>query len=142
MKQYYVGLVGLIERAGKILVLKKSSHSKFEPNTWEIVTGHLEFEEQPETGIIRTIEESTNIEATIKLTLSSGFFYRGKDFPMVYIAFWCQYQKGDISLNSTHSEAKWITIEEALSEPTLGHYHDLFKRLNKIREFFPEGFII
>ncbi|MHA2225535.1 MAG: NUDIX domain-containing protein [Candidatus Hodarchaeales archaeon] len=141
MKRFYVGLAGLIEKNGRFLVLKRSSEKDFEPGYWEAVTGRLEEEEQPEVGLLREIEEETGITVQILMPIETGFFYRGgKDFPMVFIAFWCQYLSGEVRISWEHSEFKWITLDEALEEPTLGHFHQIFSKIKKLRDIFPEDF--
>jgi len=89
MKQFYVGVGGIIEKNGRLLVLRRSQDKDFAPNSWEPVTGRLEKEEDPEEGVLREIKEETEIEARVIMPVDTWFFYRGgKEFPMVFLAFW------------------------------------------------------
>lgn len=99
MKSFYVGLAGLVEKNEKFLVLKRSADKDFAPNSWEPVTGRLEEEENPKDGILREIGEETRIKAQVAIPVDTRSFYRGgKEFPMVFIAFWCKHVEGDVKL--------------------------------------------
>ncbi len=143
MKQFYVGLAGIIEKDGKFLVLKRSPDKDFAPNCWEPVTGRLEEAENPEDGILREIEEEIGIKTKIAMPVDTSFFYRGsKEFPMVFIVFWCKYIDGTVKLGWEHTEYKWITPDEAFDELTLDHFHHMFKRILKLKEHLPTDFIL
>ncbi|MFW9916786.1 MAG: NUDIX domain-containing protein, partial [Candidatus Thorarchaeota archaeon] len=65
LEQFFVGIGGIVEQDGKILVLKRSSEKDFAPDSWEIVTGRLEAAENPSRGILREITEETTINAEV-----------------------------------------------------------------------------
>ncbi len=135
MKQFYVGLAALIENKGKFLVMKRSPEKDFLPNTWETITGRLEEAESPEIGLLREVEEEAGIEIEIVMPIDTGFFYRGgKEYPMVFISFWCRYLSGDVVLDWEHTEYRWITIEEALKNDDLRPFHKMFNKIQKMKE--------
>lgn len=141
MKQVYVGMGAVIERDSKFLVLKRSKDKDFQPEAWETVTGRLEQDESPNDAILREVKEETGLDVEIILPLDTGFFYRGgKEFPMVFIAYYCKYVGGEINLSWEHSEFKWITLEEALDIPDLKHFHFMFKNLKNLKEYLPKEF--
>lgn len=143
MKQFYVGLAAVIEKDDKFLVFKRSPKRDFAPNSWEPVTGRLEEEKNPEDGVLREIEEEIGVKAQIIMPIDAGFFYRGgKDFPMVFINYWCKYLEGEVKISWEHSEYKWISIDDALAEPTLEHFHQEFQRILKIKKHLPKEFIL
>jgi 8-oxo-dGTP diphosphatase len=138
MKKLYVGMGAALERDGKFLILKRSDSKDFAPNTWEVITGRIEEDESPEDGILREILEVTGLRAEIVMPVETGFFYRGgKEFPMVFISYWCRCKEGDVRLNWEHSEFKWASIEEILKEPTMNHFYRLFRRLVKLKHHVP-----
>ena len=142
MKSFHVGLAGLVEKNGKFLVLKRSTDKDFAPNSWEPVTGRLEKEENPRDGILREIKEETMIKARVIMPVDTWFFYRGDmEFPMVFIAFWCKHVEGEVKLGWEHSEYKWITLSEAICEPTLEHFHRCFERIRKLKQHLPKDFV-
>ena len=138
MKQFYVGLAGILEKDNKFLILKRSPEKDFEPNLWESVTGRLEADEEPSKGIIREIEEETGIKAEVIMPIDTGFFYRGsKEFPMVFIAFWCRYVKGKEQLSWEHTEFKWIDIDQAIENNNLEHFRKMFLKIKFLKKHLP-----
>ena len=141
MKQVYVGMGAVIEKDGKYLVLKRSKDKDFQPEAWETVTGRLEQDESPNNAILREVKEETDLNVEIILPLDTGFFYRGgKEFPMVFIAYYCKYVDGKINLSWEHSEFKWITLQEALDMSDLKHFHFMFKNLKNLKKYLPDDF--
>jgi 8-oxo-dGTP diphosphatase len=134
-------MAAIIEKDDKFLILKRSSEKDFAPSTWETVTGRLDADESPVDGIIREVEEETSLKVDIQFPIDVGFFYRGgKEFPMVFISFYCKYLEGDVSITWEHSEYKWITLEEALKLPDLQHFHVMFKNLKEMKKYLPNDF--
>ncbi|MFW9845925.1 MAG: NUDIX domain-containing protein [Candidatus Thorarchaeota archaeon] len=141
MEQFYVGLGGIIERDGKILVLKRSPGKDYAPNIWEVVTGRLEVGEDPATGLTREITEETTLEAEVIMPVHSEFFYRGsEEYPMVFIDFWCKYINGEVELSWEHTDYRWITMQDALRDPELKTFHQSLSRIVELRTHLPEGF--
>ena len=141
MKQVYVGMAALIERDGKYLIMKRSAERDFEPNAWELVTGRLESEESPVAGIVREVKEETCLDVEVILPIDTGFFYRGsKDFPMVFISYFCRYIKGEVKLDWEHTEYKWVTLDEAIENKDLKHFTIMFENLKNLKEYLPNDF--
>ncbi len=141
LKKLYVGLGAAVEKDGKFLILKRSESKDFAPNAWEIVTGRIEEEESPRDGILREISEETGLNAEIVLPIDTGFFYRGgKEFPMVFVSYWCRYIDGDINLSWEHDQYKWASIDEILKEPTMNHFYKMFDRINLLKQHLPANF--
>ncbi len=141
MKPVYVGMAALIERDGKYLIMKRSAERDFEPNTWETVTGRLESDESPNVGIVREVKEETGLDVEVIMPVDTGFFYRGsKEFPMVFISYYCKYIKGEVKLDWEHSEFDWITLDEALENPDLKHFTKMFINLKNLKKHLPEDF--
>ena len=143
MKQFYVGIGGIVEKENKLLILKRSPKKDVGANLWEFVTGRLEGEEDPKEGIIREIKEEVNLDVEIITPINTGFFYRGgKKYPMVFIVFWCAYKSGNVKISWEHSEYKWISLENAIINKELTHLHIYFKSLRNIKQYIPIDFRI
>jgi 8-oxo-dGTP diphosphatase len=141
MKEVFVGMAAIIEKDDKILILKRSKDKDFAPNTWETVTGRLDADESPVDGILREVHEETKLKVEVQYPLDVGFFYRGgKEFPMVFISFYCKYIEGDVNFTWEHSEYRWVTLEEALELPDLHHFHVMFKNLQEMKKYLPSDF--
>jgi hypothetical protein len=77
------------------------------------------------------------------MPVDTGFFYRGgKEFPMVFISYWCRYVEGEVNLSWEHNQFKWASIEEILEEPTMNHFYSLFERIRQLKQYLPEYIII
>lgn len=68
MKQR-IRVVGIIQKDGETLIMKKSQGRSDAVPMWELPTGKIKFGEQPEEAIERTLEEYLGIEVTIKTIL-------------------------------------------------------------------------
>lgn len=141
MKQFYVGLGAILERDAKILILKRSPEKDFAPSTWEIITGRLEEGEDPAAGIAREIVEETRLEAEVIMPVHTKFYYRGsKEYPMVFIDFWCRYISGEVELSWEHTEYQWISVFDALQNSELHPFHKSLSRIAELKLHLRENF--
>ena len=139
MKTFYVGVGAIIEKDEKLLVLKCSPEKDFGANEWEVVTGRLELDENPENGILREVQEEVKLNVEIIMPVDTGFFYRGgKEFPMIFIVFWCRYKGGEVELSWEHSEYKWISIHEATSSESLKPFTKSFSIIKELKKHLPK----
>ncbi len=143
MKKLYVGMGAAIEKDDKFLILKRTESKDFAPSAWEVITGRIEEEESPTDGILREVVEETGLIAEIVMPIETGFFYRGgKEFPMVFISYWCRHLDGDVKLSWEHDQFKWASIEEIMEEPTMNHFHSMFEKIRRIKQYLPEDFTV
>jgi 8-oxo-dGTP diphosphatase len=141
MKQFYVGIGAAIEKENKFLVLLRSPEKDVGANMWEIVTGRLELDENPIIGLLREVKEEVQLDVEVIIPIDTGFFYRGsKDYPMIFIVYWCRYLSGDVTLSWEHSEYKWLTLEEAINDQKLDLYKSRFETIRKLKEYLPSNF--
>ncbi len=143
MKQFYVAVGALIEKENQFLVLKRSPEKDVGANLWEFITGRLEEEEDPTIGVLREIREEVNLEVEVIMPIYTTFFYRGsKEFPMVFIVYWCRFLQGEVELSWEHTEYKWITLNEAIKSEELEIFRTPFVNVKKLKDFLPENFKI
>jgi 8-oxo-dGTP diphosphatase len=141
MKQFYVAVGALIEKEDQYLVLRRSPEKDVGANLWEYVTGRLEEEEDPAIGVIREVKEEVDLEVEVIMPINTSFFYRGsKEYPMVFIVFWCRYLKGEVTLSWEHTEFKWISLDEAINSKEMGVFRKGFAIVKKLKEFLPKDF--
>lgn len=141
MKQVYVGMAAIIEKEDKILILKRSPEKDFAPDSWEVVTGRLEKDESPVNGIIREVKEETGLHVDVVLPVDTGFFYRGsKEFPMVFISYYCKYLSGEVEIGWEHSEYKWVNLDDAIKNKDLEHFKIMLNNLKKMKKYLPNDF--
>ncbi|MBD3190350.1 MAG: NUDIX domain-containing protein [Candidatus Heimdallarchaeota archaeon] len=141
MKQFFVGVGAIIEKDGKVLVLKRSPEKDFGANVWEVVTGRVEAEEDPKQTLLREVKEEVNLSVEIVTPIDTGFFYRGgKDYPMIFIVFWCRYLEGEVKLSWEHSEYKWLTLKKAIDDKRFSPFIERFKIIQKLKQYLPKDF--
>jgi len=141
MKKFFVGVAGAIEKNGQVLVLKRSPEKDVGANLWEVVTGRLEAEENPEIGVLREIEEEVGLKAEVVMPINTKFFYRGgKEFPMILISFWCRYLSGEVKISWEHSEYKWLKIDDAINDSDMHFFTEEFKRIKQLMESLKDTF--
>ena len=141
MKQFYVAIGALIEKEDQYLVLRRSPEKDVGANLWEFVTGRLEEEEDPAIGVLREVKEEVDLNVEVIMPINTSFFYRGsKEYPMVFIVFWCRYIKGEVKLSWEHTEYKWVSLDEAINSEELGLFRKGFTIIKKLKEFLPKDF--
>lgn len=63
--QYFLAVKGIIQKDGKILVLKRSDTDDHRPGVWETVGGGMDKEESPQEALLREIAEETGLVASV-----------------------------------------------------------------------------
>jgi 8-oxo-dGTP diphosphatase len=141
MKQFYVAIGALIEKDEQFLVLRRSQEKDVGANLWEFITGRLEEEEDPTLGVLREVKEEVDLDVEVIMPINTSFFYRGsKEYPMIFIVYWCKYLKGEIKLSWEHTEYKWISLDEAINSEELAVFRKGFENVKKLKEFLPKDF--
>jgi 8-oxo-dGTP diphosphatase len=141
MKQFYVAIGALIEKEDQYLILHRSPDKDVGANLWEFVTGRLEEEEDPSLGVLREVKEEVDLDVEVIMPIHTSFFYRGsKDYPMVFIVYWCRYLQGEVKISWEHTEYKWISLEEAIKSEELHVFRKGFETVKKLKEFLPVDF--
>ncbi|GAH92915.1 unnamed protein product, partial [marine sediment metagenome] len=98
-------------------------------------------DESPNVGIVREVKEETGLDVEVIMPVDTGFFYRGsKEFPMVFISYYCKYITGEVKLDWEHSEFDWITLDEAIENQDLKHFSKMFINLKNLKKYLPESF--
>lgn len=102
----------VVNKDGKILLLKRSSDKKLFPNQWAVVgAAPLSKGENMEAIAKREIKDELGQEGEIlksgQETLASMGGTQWHVFP-----FLAQIKSNDVTLNDEHTEYKWVTKEE------------------------------
>ena|SRR3989338_11622992 len=106
----------VIEKEGKVLLLKRASDKKFLPSYWDLPGGKVEEKEDPNTAIKREVLEETNLQvksAKPRYVWSYQLQNRPGEFFIVinYLVKCHDYDKIQVR-KEEHSEFKWLTIDE------------------------------
>lgn len=103
---------GLLLFKSHILILKRSPNSKFKPNVWDSVGGHIGEYETAENCILREAKEETGLDVEI---IKSGKSYEinNRDGRWIVIPFLLESDSDKVVVKGDeHSEYKWISLNE------------------------------
>lgn len=111
MKNVYAIACAVINRKGKLLLLKRSPDKELFPNKWFVVgaypmTEDEDFEKKTHTELI----EETGLDAVI---VNRGQFCREEgNIKIIINTFLAKRNSDKVKLNSEHTEYKWISLSE------------------------------
>lgn len=113
MPYIYPATKAVIEKDGKILILKRSCDEDCFKEEWDIPGGGMKFGKFPEESLNREIREETGIEADIIKPLRVWTFFKNNNQTQVVgITLLCKYKSGEVKLSAEHTDFKWIKPEE------------------------------
>lgn len=118
MQQVLVSAKAVIDRDGKILILKQI---RPEMSYWDLPGGKIEFGEYPEETVVREVKEEVNVEVHIERLLGTWWFISPVNkYQVVCITYLCSANTFAIDLTQNPAqediqEYKWVTKEELLS---------------------------
>ena len=104
---------------GNILLMKRSSEDSHEPNTWEYLGGKIDSGEDVIDGLHREVDQEAGIiiELTSPLAFNISYIINAGQYEEhLYV---CIFRKARcvgttfITRSHEHSDAKWVTHEEA-----------------------------
>ncbi len=111
MQKIFVAFHSIIEKDGKILVLKRSSKDPFKADCWDLPGGIMNFGEEVVAALKREVKEECGLEVE---TLSPMDVSTRIDNEEQYVAvtFICEYKSGTVKLSKDHSEFKWVDAKK------------------------------
>lgn len=99
----------VIERDGKLLLMRRSVDKEHDPGMWEIPGGRLEQGEHPRDAARREGLEETELELEIGDPLDIFHFFRGPSRDeTVGITFAARPAGGEVKMSSEHIDARWV----------------------------------
>lgn len=117
--RFIAGIGALIwnPRKEAYLLLRRSDKKEFAPGAWECVTGRLEQGEGFEDAVHREVAEELGVSVRLNYLLGTTHFYRGPKRPeveLIGVVYGCTLEGNeDFRLSQEHSEARWLSAEEA-----------------------------
>lgn len=112
----------VVLKDGKVLLIKRSSAHRLEPNRWQLPEGKLDKGETPDHALIREVREEIG-----RKVLSKEFIkklplqvpYEGSIYKVDRIVYRVNIDEGEIVLSEEHTEFAWFPIEEAIKNSEL-----------------------
>ena len=126
--QFYLTVKGIVERDGKILVLKRSALDDHLPEVWETPGGGVDREENPQEALKREILEETGLVVAIGRPFKVFTFRKDTGEFKVGITFLCQYESGEMKLSEEHSEYRFIKPSEFAELPSIPSLYEEIAR--------------
>ena len=126
--QFYLTVKGIVERDGKILVLKRSALDDHLPEVWETPGGGVDKEESPQEAFKREILEETGLVVTIGRPFNVFTFRKDTGEFKVGITFLCKYESGEVKLSEEHSEYRFIKPSEFAELPSIPSLYEEIAR--------------
>ena len=126
-KAHYLAVTAIIKKDGKYLVVKRADWEKAFPGKWTVPGGKLEKSDYInltkdtsihwynifEKVVTREVLEEVNIHVNNIGYLTSMSFIRPDSVPTIIVSLYADYESGEIKLEDSLTEYKWITLEEA-----------------------------
>lgn len=110
-QQFWIGVHGVIEERGKILVLRRAPSMIYKPGAWDLPGGHLGANETFEEGLAREVAEETGLTIEVDRLLCAN------KAPGLYVQliFACSLSGAarDLKLQAhEHAQWRWTTRAE------------------------------
>jgi 8-oxo-dGTP pyrophosphatase MutT (NUDIX family) len=109
--QFWIGVHGVIEDRGKILVLKRAPSLNYRPGAWDLPGGHLAADETFEECLAREVAEETGLTIEIDRMLGAN----KAPGPYVQLLFACRPTGAQRELTlrqHEHFDWRWVTLSE------------------------------
>lgn len=122
-QQFWIGVHGVIEERGKILVLRRALSMTYKPGAWDLPGGHLNASETFEDGLAREIAEETGLAIEIDRLLCAN----KAPGPYMQLIFACRLSghARDVTLQAhEHVDWRWTTPAELVRLGELIPYLD------------------
>ena len=107
--QFWIGVHGVIEDHGKLLVLRRAPSMTYEPGAWDLPGGHLAANESFEECLAREVAEETGLSIEIDRMLGAN----KAPGPYVQVVFACRPAgvRREVTLRpDEHCEWRWTTL--------------------------------
>ncbi|MDR3062699.1 MAG: NUDIX domain-containing protein [Methanobrevibacter sp.] len=107
---YGLTVRGFLKNEDEMLLVKRSSKSKTDPNMWELPGGKVDLGESFDNALIREFKEETNLNIKIGDFLH-GFQHDLYHKRTVVLVFDLMALNNDIKISHEHDDFKWVKLD-------------------------------
>jgi 8-oxo-dGTP diphosphatase len=110
-QQFWIGVHGVIEEHGRILVLRRAPTMAYRPGCWDLPGGHLAAGESCEEGLVREVAEETGLSVAVERLLGVN----NSPGPYMQVIYRCRLVGAarEIVLSAhEHAAARWVAPAE------------------------------
>ena len=112
-KLHIVAIVGIVEKDGKVLLLKRAPHEIAFPNQYTLPGGKFERGSTLKETLVREFEEEANIKVNEPITyISERTFVRPDKISVVALMFRCKYVSGEVKISKDFTDYIWAGKED------------------------------
>jgi 8-oxo-dGTP pyrophosphatase MutT (NUDIX family) len=127
--RFIVAVAFLVERDGRLLLIRRSADRDHAPGQWECGSGRVEAGEEPREAVIREAREETGLDVEIVGLVDSFHYYRGPEREQaICIAYHCRARDGEVRLSNDHDAAEWVPLDRVADIPMSGPLRDCLAR--------------
>jgi 8-oxo-dGTP diphosphatase len=127
--RFVVAVAFLIERDGRLLMIRRSADRDHAPGEWECGSGRVEAGEEPRDAVIREAREETGLDVEIVGAVEAFHYYRGPAREeAICIAYHCRVRGGEVRLSNEHDAAEWVPLDRVAAIPVSQPLRDCLTR--------------
>jgi len=137
---HQLGVAGraVVERDGRILMVRRSETSGHDPGLWELPGGKMDPDEVLTEAIAREVAEETGIEVEVGRPFTTWHSVK-EPFWVTGVTFECRYVGGELGLSREHGEGGWFALAEALELPLALSVHDQLEAYRELKASMSTG---
>ena len=101
----------ILDRAGRCLVLKRSTKSKSNAGKWDFPGGKAELGEKFDQALLREVKEETALKITLQ-HLAGGGESETPTRRVVYLIMQARINRGKVRLSDEHDDYAWVKLRD------------------------------
>src|SRR5258706_2312164 len=125
----------ILNKDGKVLMVKRSLEDDFLPGVFELPGGGTEFMEDPAKGLAREIREECGLKVKVSHPLTAFSFkmpHEGVEKHTVELIYLCELEKEQkVKLSFEHCDYKWMSFEEILATEDNENFTQMMRDIQK-----------
>ena len=132
--RFIVAVAFLIERDGRLLMIRRSADREHAPGQWECGSGRVEAGEEPIDAVRREAREETGLEVEVVGVVDAFHYYRGPAREeAICVAYHCRARGGEVRLSNEHDAAEWVPLDRVGGVPVSQPLRDGLTRFVGLR---------